>query len=363
MKKQYFIGIIIVIIASATIGALVVMNSSIFKMYGEKTVIDGLGRSVRVPNNPQKIVGINPGALRLLCYLNLTNKVVGVEMIEVTSPVKPYNFANPGLTNLPQIGPAFGGDPELIICAGPDVIFATYMEVGDADTLQRQTGIPVVVVAYGDLGTYRSSFYDSLRIIGEVMNVQNRAEELITYIDSIIDDLNNRTENIPNATRPTVYIGGIGYHGTHGLSSTEPCYPPFEFIHANNVASGLGVDHAFVDDEQVINWNPYYLFIDGGGLELAIQDIQNGSALWDTLDAIKENRTYVVLPYNYYTTNIETEIVDAYYIGMVLYPSNFTDINFTTKTSEIYNTFLGTDVYQDMVSEYGGCYQLDTSTL
>ena len=363
MKRKFVIGIMILILVSGATGIWLFMNSSLFMMHGERVITDGLGRSVGVPLEPQRIVGVNPGALRLLCYLDLTDKVVGVEMVEVTSPVRPYNFANPGLSNLTQIGPMFGGEPELIVKADPDVIFATYMEKSFADTLQRQTGIPVVVVNYGDLETNRATFDESLRIIANVMNVQDRAEELINYIDSIIGDLNNRTYNIPNASRPTVYIGGIGYHGAHGLSSTEPSYPPFEFIHANNVASGLGTEHAFVDDETVINWNPYYLFIDGGGLNLAIQDIQNGSALWDTLDAVNESRTYVVLPYNWYTTNIETELIDAYYIGTILYPGNFSDINFTQKAAEIYIEFLGCNVYQDMVNEYGGCYQLDTSSL
>ncbi|MHA1370637.1 MAG: ABC transporter substrate-binding protein, partial [Promethearchaeota archaeon] len=223
--------------------------------------------------------------------------------------------------------------------------------------------IPVVVLNYGDLVNNRASFYSSLRLIADIMNVQIRAESLIAFTDSLISDLNNRTSNIPNSSKPTVYVGGIGYYGVHGLSSTEPSYPPFTFVNAINVASELGVEHAFVDDEQVINWNPDIIFIDGGGLYLAIQDIQNGSAFWSTLDAVQENKTYVVLPYNWYTTNMETVLVDAYYIGTTLYPSEFSDVDFETKASEIYRAFLGTDVYADIVQEYGGCYQLDTSTL
>ncbi|MHA1371475.1 MAG: iron ABC transporter substrate-binding protein, partial [Promethearchaeota archaeon] len=148
---QLSIAIISVLAISGTIIGVYLFNPSIFHQNGNRTITDGLGRSVNIPSNPQRIVGINAGTLRLLCYLDLVDKIAGVETIENTSAVRPYNFAYPELGNLPIIGPTFGGDPELIVSVNPDVIFATYMEVGDADTLQQQTGIPVVVLNYGDL--------------------------------------------------------------------------------------------------------------------------------------------------------------------------------------------------------------------
>ncbi|MHA1890484.1 MAG: iron ABC transporter substrate-binding protein [Promethearchaeota archaeon] len=366
MKKKNAI-IISTIIVAISIGGIIsgmyFTGNLLFNSKSGYFIMDHAGRNVNVPNNPERIIGVNPGTLRLLCYLGLADKVVGIESLENTSATRPYNFAYPSLGNLPQIGPMFGGDPELIVSVNPDVIFATYMEASDADTLQQKTNVPVVIIAYGNLGDNKVGFYSSLRLIATIMHVEQRAENLISFIDSIIGDLNNRTKDILDVNKVATYIGGVGYHGMHGLSSTEPAYPPFTLVNAKNVASSLGVEHAFVDDEQVINWDPYILFIDGGGLNLAIQDIQNGSALWSTLSAVQENRTHVVLPYNWYNTNFETVLIDAFYIGKVLYPSNFSDVVLETKASEIYIQFLGTDVYLNMINEYGGCYQLDTSTL
>ncbi|MHA1871773.1 MAG: iron ABC transporter substrate-binding protein, partial [Promethearchaeota archaeon] len=81
------------------------------------------------------------------------------------------------------------------------------------------------------------------------------------------------------------------------------------------------------------------------------------------LNAIKNNKTYVVLPYNYYTTNIETELLNAYYIGTIIYPSEFANISIENKAAEIYTEFLGTNVYPKMQELYGGYYQLNTSAL
>ena len=59
-----------------------------------------------------------------------------------------------------------GGDAELIMAVQPDVIFMSSTTAGDADDLQRRTGIPVVALEYGDLGAKRPIFYASLRGIG-----------------------------------------------------------------------------------------------------------------------------------------------------------------------------------------------------
>ena len=51
--------------------------------------------------------------------------------------------------------------------------------------------------------------YSSLRIMGEVIGKQERAEEVIAYIDATMQDLENRTADIPESERKTVYVGGV----------------------------------------------------------------------------------------------------------------------------------------------------------
>ena len=51
--------------------------------YGSTVKIeDSLGRSVTVPGEVERIVGVEAGALRLITYLEATNLVVGVENFE-----------------------------------------------------------------------------------------------------------------------------------------------------------------------------------------------------------------------------------------------------------------------------------------
>ena len=125
------------------------------------TVTDMLGRNVEVPKDVNRIVCIGPGALRLIVYLDATDKVVGVEDAEKKWSLygRPYRIAHPELADLPTIGQ--GGPnpvphPEEIIKVNPDVIFATYVDAQQADNLQQKTGVPVIVLSlsYGQLATF-----------------------------------------------------------------------------------------------------------------------------------------------------------------------------------------------------------------
>ncbi|MCD6383956.1 MAG: ABC transporter substrate-binding protein [Thermoplasmata archaeon] len=315
-------------------------------------IVDMLGRVVEVPKEVDRVVGIEAGALRLIVYLGAADRVVGVEEIE-RKDGRPYIFAHPELKDRPLIGPIHGGDPELIAAQRPDVIFWTYTTVKKADDLQKKTGIPVVAIDYGDLGERRELFFRALRIMG-VLGEEERAEEIIEFFNTTIQDLQRRSEN---ATGPSAYIGGVGYRGPHGILSTEPAYPPFQFLSVDNVAGELGVEHAFIDKEQLLQWDPEVIFVDEGGYSLAIKDLQDEA--YSSIEAIREGEIYGVLPYNWYSTNYGTVLSDAYYIGQVLYPERFTDVDPVQKADEIYQFLLGVGVYSDMEEHFGGFKRIE----
>ncbi len=102
-------------------------------------------------------MGVRAVALRLLVYMDATHMIAGVEQNEKNS-LTPYVIAHPELTTLPSIGPPMGGDAELILKSDPDGIFITYTTAGDADALQKKTGIPVVAIECPDFGTARDTY-------------------------------------------------------------------------------------------------------------------------------------------------------------------------------------------------------------
>ncbi len=322
-----------------------------------------LGREVFVPSKINRIVGLRAGALRLLVYMDVTSKVAGVEEYERRGGT-PYALAHPELALLPPVGPSMGGDAELIVRAQPDVIFITYTTTGDADALQQKTGIPVIALECPEFGTARDTLFASLELIGKILNRGGRADSLITWVNNSIVDLNERTAGIPDAERPSVYIGGVPYSGMRGINSTQPFYPPFVFTNAKNVASAIDkrlishVKGTYIDIEQLMLWNPDMLFIDISGLSLVRKDLERGSALSNQLNALTNNRIFTLLPYNNYAVNYELVLANAWFAGKAIYPDRFRDINIEEKTNEILRVFLGKGIYNEVISSAPAFRQL-----
>lgn len=88
------------------------------------------------------------------------------------------------------------------------------------------------------------------------------------------------------------------------------------------------------------------------------QDYQKNPEFYKALSAVEKGELYSQLPYNWYHTNIGTAIADAYYIGKVLYPGQFEDIDPKEKADEIYRSLLGKPLYDRMVKDYGGFKRL-----
>jgi len=95
-------------------------------------------------------------------------------------------------------------------------------------------------------------------------------------------------------------------------------------------------------------WNPDILFIDESGLNLVKQDLRRGTALFNRLKAVEENRMYTLLPYNNYATNYEMVLANAWFAGKILYPEKFSDIDADEKTKEVYRIFLGRDISDEI---------------
>ncbi|MBN2027215.1 MAG: iron ABC transporter substrate-binding protein [Actinobacteria bacterium] len=332
------------------------------------TVTDLAGREVEIAAPVERVTAIGPGALRLICYTGDADKVVGIENMELQwGTGRPYIMANPELLDLPIIGqggPDSTPDPEMLITVDPDVIFAAYLvDAAKADELQSKTGIPVVVLSYGALGTFDEEVFASIEIIGEITGSDQRAQEVSDYIRSCQDELDERTADIPESDKPTVYVGGLGMKGTHGIESTQADYPPLDSINALNVVDETGASGSvMIDKEQLLEWDPDIIFLDESGYGMVVEDYRSNPGLYDSLQALKEGNFYGYLPFNYYATNIDTAIADSYFMGKIMFPDAFEDIDPVEKADEIYEFLLGTAMYEQMARDFGGFVQLDPSS-
>ncbi|MGB9792797.1 MAG: iron ABC transporter substrate-binding protein, partial [Thermacetogeniaceae bacterium] len=322
-----------------------------------------------IPVPAKRVVAIGPGALRLVCYAGGADKVVGIENMEKQQPAgRPYILAHPELKSLPTIGqggPDSTPDAEKLVSVKPDVIFVAYLvDKAKADELQEQTKIPVVVLSYGNQVPFDEDVYRSLRLIGEIIGEERRAEDVVAYLKKCQEDLRQRTKDIPEEKKPTVYVGALGMKGVHGIESTAARYGPFVAIGARNVVDETGREGSLmIEKEKLLAWDPEIVFIDEGGLSLVRDDYKKNRQFYQSLRAFRNGMVYGQMPFNYYTTNIDTAIADAYYAGKVIFPDRFQDIDPAKKADEIYSFLLGKPLYQQMAKDFGGFIKIDLAKL
>lgn len=315
-----------------------------------RTITDGAGRQVQVPEKVESIVCVGVGALRYSCYMGAADLVVGVEDCEKEPVIsRLYNFVNiEKFRDLPVIGTNGVPYAEEIVNVAPDVIVMSKYASVDADELQEKTGTPVVVVPGSDT-TLDEAAFETIRILGELYGKQTRAGELTDYLKGLQADLLARTKDIPDSEKPTVYVGGVSFKGHHGFEGTEAFYGPFALIGAKNLADTTGQTGAFnIDLEQVLSWDPDVIFIDFNGLSLINEDYAKNPDYYNALTAVQEGRVYSQISFRSNASNLETALADAYYAACVLYPAQFADIDPVAKAGEIFEMLLGVNPYEDL---------------
>lgn len=344
--------------------ALLVVGVILVSSGQARIVKDMIGRRVTVPDQVERVYCSGPGCLRLLTYLSCQDRAVAVDDLEKREQsleARPYALAHPELKELPLGGELRGRDnPELLlsITPQPQVIFKTFPNMGmDAETLQRKTGIPVVALNYGDLGSNRQLVAQGLHLMARVLDCRQRAEDVLRFINDHISELRERTDSIPASRQPTVFVGGVAFKGPHGFQATEPEYPAFDFIPVDNLAARSGptgpeLQHSIVAKEQIMMWDPEVLFLDLATLQLGKQggglhELRNDAA-YQALTAVKEGRVYGLLPYNWYATNFGSVLANAYFIGSKLYPDRFADINAREEAEKIFSFLVGAPVFKSL---------------
>ncbi len=324
-------------------------------------ITDMAGRKVVLPEKIERVIALQ-GALSVLCCLDCTDRVVGVENEELSSTHwigekgRTYSMANPGLAGLPAVGSRQSPLPEKIISLKPQVLF-TGGGADSADQLQRQTGIPVVVLPPGELGAGEMRFYQTLRLAGRICGKTEQANRCISRIEKEKAELAARIAQIPQGERKRAYVGGLQFRVGHGLMGTSRAYPPFQMAGAINVVDALPVARTLIkgrftlEREVFLTLSPDVIFVSESGLDAVVGEL--ASPVYRDIPAIREGRVYGLLPH-YYSADPATVLAEAWYVGKVLYPEAFRDIEIAKKADELYTFFHGRPLYAEMEANFGG---------
>ena len=322
-------------------------------------ITDMRGRSVSVPEKIDSIIALEAGSLRLISYLDAVDKVIAVEDQghgrEKTEnnffSLATYRLAYPGLRDLPSIGSS--ENHEGIIAADPDIIISSTVDVGELDQLQSVLGIPVFAVN-ADLELHNpEEFYQQLRSLGKVLDKENRAKELIEGISTALTDIKDRTARVESPKR--AYAGGMMFFGPADLLRTTGDYLPFDLTGTENVMPSNPANNRqpyMTSLEDLIAAAPDYVFIDAANVNLSKSGfMQNRRVLEEQVPAFGSEQVYTTLVYKYYGTNWENQLINVYYVGKVLYPQLYSDVDIQKKAEEMWKIFFNVALdYNSVIS-------------
>ena len=347
------------------------------------TVTDMIGREVAVaPGSYQRVVCIGAGALRMYSYIGDTALLCGVEDIDNTTladrpkmfdgVARPYVLAYGDVfAALPSCGVggpnAQAAEAEKILSCQPDIIISEYEDVEKADALQQQVGVPVITLRAGVDGVFAEAFPGSLRLLGQVFGREDRAEELISFIETETAELTRRTADVAEADQPGVYICGLGNWGTTNHLMTAEEYSTFAAANIRNVVTDLGakgIQPIEAEKFTALGADMDVMLIDAAAVKNIKPLFAEDSGMFDSCKAWQEGKVYLEMAYNAYYTNFEIALANAWFAGKCVYPEQFSDIDMTEKLNEITGAFLGKGIAEDifrMPNSFGGYQQIDTA--
>lgn len=341
-------------------------------------VTDMVGRKLTIDKEKRdRVLCIGAGALRLYSYVGDMEKLCGAEDIDrgveganpFTSISRPYYDVHADLLKgLPSCG--LGGprnqvaEAEKILTCRPDIIISEYEDVTAANTLQESVGVPVVVVKYGPQSVFDENVKKSLTLLGDVLGEEEKASSLCKYIDDSKAELHEKTKDIKEEDKKSVYVGALGNWGAQDFYSTSANFPLFNVSGVKNaVNSSVNIQSGKIEKEALVKIDPEIIILDSAGVNKVKEQYLSDAETFDNLSAVKSGNVYLEMPFNAYYTNLEVALMDSYYIASVAFPEVYKDFDIVSKSEEISEKFLGKKCYKDYIvkapSSYGGFQKIE----
>jgi iron complex transport system substrate-binding protein len=328
-----------------------------------RTVVDTEGRDVTFYKPIERIITREPDTCRIVIALGEGDKVVASEQA-VKSCLCPTNFGifdagclecyqtilDGRMPDLSETSTRYDIYYELMASLNPDLIITS--SATNAQDFESKVGCPCVV-AGGDGWIYSrdDGLYGQIEVIGAALDREVEAEELIGFIESEIDMIRSVTDGLEEDEKPKVYFAPRGaklgfYDPKEGRDFTRTFtdYDPLEIAGGRNVAEGAEGYEINVAVEQIIAWNPDYIFVACSTPEDAevINWIMESPDL-QSIAAVQTGNVYNCFYPHCRGRPPDRSLLNMIYMAKVLHPEEFGDLDMEAEGNEIFEAFLGVD--------------------
>ena len=225
-----------------------------------REIPDMAGRKVTVPaaENIESVFSAGPVAAIFL-YMVAPDKLLGwnYELNDVEKSIILDKYQD-----LPNFGMGDAVNYEAVIAANPTIAINSGKindaMVSDCDALSESLGIPVVAVD-NELNNSAEAF----RFMGELLGVEDHAEELAQYAEQVFTDI-NALSDIPEEKKVSVYFG----NGEDSLETAPRGSQHAQILDAINAVNVADLElgdgsRVQISAEQLLAWDPDVIVVNG----------------------------------------------------------------------------------------------------
>lgn len=225
-----------------------------------REITDMAGRKVTVPaaENIESVFSAGPVAAIFL-YMVVPDKLLGwnYELNDVEKSIILDKYQD-----LPNFGMGDAVNYEAVIAANPTIAINSGKindtMVSDCDALSESLGIPVVAVD-NELNNSAEAF----RFMGELLGVEDHAEELAQYAEQVFTDINVLSD-IPEEKKVSVYFG----NGEDSLETAPRGSQHAQILDAINAVNVADLElgdgsRVQISAEQLLAWDPDVIVVNG----------------------------------------------------------------------------------------------------
>lgn len=317
-----------------------------------REITDMAGRKVTVPaaEDIESVFSTGPVAA-IFMYMVAPDKLLGwnyeLNDVEKSIILEKYH-------DLPNFGMGDAISYEAVIAANPTIALncgkINDAMVSDCDALSESLGIPVIAVD-NELNNSAEAF----RFMGELLGVEDHAEELAEYSEKIFTDI-AALADIPEDEKVSVYFG----NGEDSLETAPRGSQHAQILDAVNVTNVADLElgdgsRVQISAEQLLAWNPDVIVVNGepkadkSGNSAAEDILSNPD--YASLKAVQDNKVYGTpnAPFSWVDRPAgPNRLIGMRWLSAVVYPEYIKcDVN--EEIREFFNLFYHVDLSDEQL--------------
>ena len=299
-----------------------------------RVIVDQLGREVEIPVNIEKVAALHHYSGKLMYALGLKDKLIHKALYHTEGEA--FTKMDKEFAALPDV---MEGKKQMntegVVELGPEIVFV-YASFGSDEIEQfEQAGL----TAIGIKGETLEEAYETIALFGEIFNVQDKAQEYTEYVKDKYNYLNDKTKELDEDKKPKVLITGpknIYTVATGEMLQNEM----IELGGGINLAKDIKGRWTEVSPEQIVAWNPDYLFLGSSFDDGDKEEIYNDPA-FATVAAVRNKQVYI-FPSNigWWDYPLPHAVLGMLWTADKINPELFEDMDVKKIADEYYKDYL-----------------------